>query len=143
MRKGILALLLTLLICLDGAWAQAQNPARISEGKLVKARPLPLSSVRLLGGPPAERWRRPPSCMKRAADASCRCSLLTGLQLYSGNFLDGSMKGKAGRAYGHRSGLCLETQHFPDSPNQPAFPSTVLRRGQRFHSVTEFRFSTR
>lgn len=66
-----------------------------------------------------------------------------GMQFYSGNFLDGSITGKDGKVYGHRSGLCLETQHFPDSPNHPNFPSTVLKPGQRYHSVTEFRFSTR
>jgi aldose 1-epimerase len=66
-----------------------------------------------------------------------------GIQFYSGNFLDGKIKGKQGRVYTHRSGLCLETQHFPDSPNQPKFPSTVLKPGARYHSVTELRFSTR
>jgi aldose 1-epimerase len=66
-----------------------------------------------------------------------------GIQFYSGNFLDGTIKGKSGAVYGHRSGLCLETQHFPDSPNQPNFPSTALKKGQGYHSVTEFRFSTR
>lgn len=66
-----------------------------------------------------------------------------GIQFYSGNFLDGTITGKNGNVYGQRSGLCLETQHFPDSPNHPAFPSTVLRKGQRFRSVTEFRLSTR
>ncbi len=66
-----------------------------------------------------------------------------GIQFYSGNFLDGTITGKQGKVYGHRSGLCLETQHFPDSPNQPSFPSTVLKPGHRYHTVTEFRFSTR
>lgn len=66
-----------------------------------------------------------------------------GLQFYSGNFLDGKHKGKRGIAYGRNSGLCLETQHFPDSPNQPAFPSTVLKKHQRFRSVTTYTFSTR
>ena len=65
-----------------------------------------------------------------------------GVQFYTGNFLDGSIKGKGGMTYGHRSGLCLETQHFPDSPNKPNFPSTVLKPGQRFHSTTIFRFRT-
>ena len=65
-----------------------------------------------------------------------------GLQFYSGNFLDGSFPAKAGRTYPHRSGLCLETQHFPDSPNQPTFPPTVLRPGETFRSSTLFRFST-
>jgi len=66
-----------------------------------------------------------------------------GIQFYSGNFLDGSITGKEGKVYGHRTGLCLETQHFPDSPNHANFPSTVLRPGQRYHSATEFRFSRR
>jgi galactose mutarotase-like enzyme len=64
-----------------------------------------------------------------------------GIQFYSGNFLDGSLVGKAGRAYGRRFGFCLETQHFPDSPNQPAFPSTILQPGGRFRSTTIFAFS--
>lgn len=63
-----------------------------------------------------------------------------GLQFYSGNFLDGSLQGK-GRRYGRRSGFCLETQHFPDSPNQPHFPNTVLRPGATYHSAATFRFS--
>jgi len=63
-----------------------------------------------------------------------------GLQLYSGNFLDGRVIGKAGRVYGHRAGLCLETQHYPDSPNQPGFPSTLLRPGSQHRSRTIFAF---
>ena len=63
-----------------------------------------------------------------------------GLQFYSGNFLDGTIRGKAGRLYRHRGGLCLETQHFPDSPNKPHFPSTVLRPGHEYRSRTVFRF---
>jgi len=65
-----------------------------------------------------------------------------GLQFYSGNFLDGSLAGKDGKMYARRSGFCMETQHFPDSPNESAFPSTVLRPGQRYHTVTVYRFST-
>jgi aldose 1-epimerase len=65
-----------------------------------------------------------------------------GIQFYSGNFLDGTLKGKNGQAYGHRTGLCLETQHFPDSPNHANFPSTVLRPGQRYQSRTTIAFST-
>lgn len=65
-----------------------------------------------------------------------------GVQLYTGNFLDGTLVGKGGRVYARRSGLCLETQHFPDSPNQPDFPSTVLRPGETFRSTTVFTFST-
>jgi aldose 1-epimerase len=63
-----------------------------------------------------------------------------GVQLYTGNFLDG-VKGKAGGPEGRRSGLCLETQHYPDSPNKPTFPSTVLRHGEVFRSTTAYRFS--
>jgi aldose 1-epimerase len=64
-----------------------------------------------------------------------------GIQFYSGNFLDGTITGKGGQAYRHRSGLCLETQHFPDSPNHPNFPSTVLRPNERYQSRTVFTFS--
>jgi len=66
-----------------------------------------------------------------------------GIQLYTGNFLDGSVIGKGGKAYKKNYGFCLETQHFPDSPNQPSFPSTVLRPGQTFRSTTVHKFSTR
>jgi aldose 1-epimerase len=66
-----------------------------------------------------------------------------GIQFYTGNFLDGTIKGKGGHVYQHRSGMCLETQHFPDSPNHSNFPSAELKAGQTFHTVTEFRFSTR
>jgi len=64
-----------------------------------------------------------------------------GVQFYTGNFLDGSVTGKKGTVYKRRSGFCLETQHFPDSPNQPSFPSTVLRPGQTYRTTTVFRFS--
>ncbi|SEO75066.1 aldose 1-epimerase [Mucilaginibacter gossypiicola] len=65
-----------------------------------------------------------------------------GLQFYSGNFLTGETKdGKGGKAYPHRSAFCLETQHFPDAPNQPAFASTVLKPGQTYHTVTIYKFS--
>lgn len=63
-----------------------------------------------------------------------------GLQFYSGNFLDGTITGKGGKVYTHRSGFCLETQHFPDSPNQPSFPATVLRPGQEYRTRTVFTF---
>jgi aldose 1-epimerase len=64
-----------------------------------------------------------------------------GLQFYSGNFLDGTLKGKSGKAYTKNSGFCLEAQHFPDSPNHPTFPSTVLRPGQAYRQTTIYRFS--
>jgi aldose 1-epimerase len=63
-----------------------------------------------------------------------------GVQFYTGNFLDGTIKGKGGKTYGPRYGLCLETQHFPDSPNKPNFPSAVLKAGAQFRSTTVFRF---
>jgi aldose 1-epimerase len=66
-----------------------------------------------------------------------------GIQFYTGNFLDGSVKGKGGKAYEFRSALCLETQHFPDSPNHPAFPTTELKPGERYHTVTVYSFSAR
>jgi len=65
-----------------------------------------------------------------------------GLQFYSGNFLHGQ-KGKAGATYAHRSGLCLETQHFPDSVNQPSFPSTILAPGASWRSTTSLHFAVR
>jgi aldose 1-epimerase len=64
------------------------------------------------------------------------------VQFYSGNFLDGSVTGRGGRAYRQGDGLCLETQHLPDSPNRPDFPSTVLRPGERYTTRTLFRFHT-
>ncbi len=63
-----------------------------------------------------------------------------GVQFYAGNFLDGTIRGKGGRVYAHRSGLCLETQHFPDSPNHVNFPSTILRPGATYRSRTVFTF---
>ncbi|MFH9175589.1 aldose epimerase family protein [Streptomyces albogriseolus] len=65
-----------------------------------------------------------------------------GLQFYSGNFLDGTLVGSGGRVYRQGDGLCLETQHFPDSPNQPAFPSTVLRPGETYRTTTVHTFGT-
>ena len=64
-----------------------------------------------------------------------------GLQFYSGNFLDGSQVGKGGLRYEHRSGFCLETQHFPDSPNKPDSPSTVLEPGRVYTHTTIYKFS--
>jgi aldose 1-epimerase len=66
-----------------------------------------------------------------------------GIQFYTGNFLDGSVKGKGGKPEEQRSALCLETQHFPDSPNHPAFPTTELKPGERYHTVTVYRLSAR
>jgi aldose 1-epimerase len=64
-----------------------------------------------------------------------------GIQFYTGNFLDGKTVGKGGATYPKRNAFCLETQHFPDSPNQPKFPSVVLNPGERYHTVTTYKFS--
>jgi aldose 1-epimerase len=64
-----------------------------------------------------------------------------GVQFYSGNFLDGALAGKGGKPIKYRSGFCLEPQHFPDSPNQPGFPSTELKPGDEFHSMTVYKFT--
>ncbi len=87
--------------------------------------------------------------MRRAAvvkdQGSGRCmevrTTQPGVQFYTGNFLDGTLHGK-GRTYSRRSGLCLETQHYPDSPNKPNFPSTVLRPGEKYREETVYRFYT-
>jgi aldose 1-epimerase len=63
-----------------------------------------------------------------------------GVQFYSGNFLDGSITGKGGKVYKQHYGMCLETQHFPDSPNQKTFPNTILKPGERFKEVTVYKF---
>ena len=63
-----------------------------------------------------------------------------GMQFYTGNFLDGALTGKSGKPYPRRSGFCFETQHYPDSPNQPSFPTTTLRRGATYRSTTIYRF---
>ena len=66
-----------------------------------------------------------------------------GVQFYTGNYLDGTITGKAGKPYPRRSGFCLETQHYPDSPNQPNFPTTTLKKGAVYRSTTIYRFSAR
>ena len=65
------------------------------------------------------------------------------VQFYTGNFLDGTVTGKHGHVYKRRNAFCLETQHYPDSPNHPAFPSTILKPSQTFHEKTVFKFSTK
>ena len=64
-----------------------------------------------------------------------------GVQFYSGNFLDGSFTGREGMVFTKHTGFCLETQHYPDSPNEPSFPTTELKPGQTWHSTTIFQFS--
>jgi aldose 1-epimerase len=63
-----------------------------------------------------------------------------GVQLYGGNFLNGTSIGKSGKPYLKRNAFCLETQHFPDSPNQPKFPSTLLKPGEIYKSTTVYKF---
>ena len=65
-----------------------------------------------------------------------------GVQLYTANWLDGSLVGKGGVVYNRHCGLCLETQHFPNSINIPHFPNTVLKPGETYHQLTIYRFST-
>jgi len=85
-------------------------------------------------------------CARVADPATGRTLTMTttepGLQFYSGNFLDGKITGAAGRQYRQGDAFCLETQHFPDSPNRPEFPSTVLRPGETLRSTTAHRFGT-
>jgi len=66
-----------------------------------------------------------------------------GIQFYTGNFLDGTLTGKSGKIYQKRTGFCLETQHYPDSPNHPKFPTTTLRKGATYRSTTIYRFSAK
>ncbi len=66
-----------------------------------------------------------------------------GIQFYTGNFLDGTIKGRGGQVYQQRAAFCLETQHFPDSPNKPGFPSTVLKPGQKYSTTTIYGFSAK
>jgi aldose 1-epimerase len=66
-----------------------------------------------------------------------------GIQLYVGNFLDGTLIGKSGKAYAHRTGFCLETQHYPDSPNKPSFPTTTLKPGETYKTTTVYKFYTK
>ena len=66
-----------------------------------------------------------------------------GVQFYCGNFLDGRLTGKAGKSYLYRGAVVLETQHFPDSPNQPNFPNTILKPGETYRTQTVYRFSAK
>jgi len=65
-----------------------------------------------------------------------------GMQLYTANHIEGEIKGKGGAIYHFRSAYCFETQHFPDTPNQPSFPTATLKPGEKYHQITQFRFST-
>ena len=65
------------------------------------------------------------------------------IQFYTGNFLDGTIKGKSGTIYNRRTGICLETEHYPDSPNQPKFPTTLLKPNETYHTTTTYKFSVK
>lgn len=93
------------------------------------------------------QWGDPPRLAARVTEPKSGrvMEVLTtepGLQFYTGNFLDGSLVGKGGKKYEFRYGFCMETQHFPDSPNQPKFPTTVLKPGARYQATTIYRFTT-
>jgi aldose 1-epimerase len=66
-----------------------------------------------------------------------------GMQFYTGNFLDGTLTGKSGKIYQRRFGFCFETQHYPDSPNHPAFPTTTLKQGATYKSTTVYKFGSK
>ena len=68
---------------------------------------------------------------------------LPGVQFYAGNFLDGSFVCKKGIKYPQRSAMCFESQHYPDSPNQPQFPTTVVRPGEKYQTVTIYKFGVK
>ncbi len=90
-----------------------------------------------------DRWRRAAQVFEPTSKRVMEVfTSEPGLQFYSGNFLDGSTPGKQGRHIEYRTGLCLETQHFPDSPNHPQFPSTVVSPERAFTSSTVYRFSS-
>ncbi|WP_165855099.1 aldose epimerase family protein [Marinobacter sp. JSM 1782161] len=97
----------------------------------------------VLSGEPGEDGLRPAARLEDRASGRVVeiASSEPGIQFYSGNFLDGSLTGKSGQPYVHRSGLALETQHFPDSPNQDGFPSTLVTPDEPYRSRTVYRFS--
>jgi aldose 1-epimerase len=97
------------------------------------------------GGAPA-REGLPPAAVVREPASGRVLEVWTdqpGLQFYAGNFLDGTLRGKGGRLYRQGDAFCLETQHWPDSPNRPDFPSTVLRPGETFRTSTLWRLTAR
>jgi aldose 1-epimerase len=134
------------LRCVDGTEMDFREPHRIGDRIDSGAEQL------VLGGGYDHTWvvdrsgpGLVPAARVREPSSGRTLEVLTtepGIQFYSGNFLEGRLRGKSGTAYAKRGGFCLETQHFPDSPNQPSFPSTILIPGQRWTSETVFRFGT-
>ena len=97
----------------------------------------------VLNGGRRVSWPGGAASTSRRAAGCWRCRTTEpGVQFYTGNFLDGTITGKGGIVYSQHHGFCLETQHFPDSPNHPNFPSTVLRPGEKYQKTTVYRFST-
>ena len=139
------------------------GPGSIPTGELapVEGTPMDLRSARKIGesidepfhqltmaGGYDHNWAVPPREYKQiglayAADTGIAMSVysdMAGVQFYTGNFLDGCPPGKGGAIYGNRHGFCLETQFYPDTPNKPGFPPCVLRAGEEFTSLTDYRF---
>ena len=95
------------------------------------------------GGGHSDGFPDPDAC-RRTPATGIRLDVYTtepGIQVYCGNFLDGSVKGKKGAVYGFRSAVCLETQKYPDTPNKPEWPSAVLRPGEKYESRCIYKFS--
>ena len=89
-------------------------------------------------------WDRQHRSTIREREGLWRCmSTQPGVQFYSGNFLDGTITGKGGQSLSEELRFCLETQHFPDSPNQPSFPNTILRPGEKFQETTVWKFGVK
>jgi len=95
----------------------------------------------VLDGPTGEQKTAARVCSPRTGIIMEVLTTMPGVQFYSGNFLDGCPTGKGGAQYAARSGFCLETQYFPDSPNHPNFPSPVLRKGENYRQKTVYRFT--
>ena len=91
----------------------------------------------------AETVTHTATCMSGSGRVMAVYTTQPGVQFYTGNMLDGSLHGRDGRVYTKHTGFCLETQHFPDSPNQRQFPSTVLEPGETYRQTTIYQFGTR
>ena len=128
----------------DGTDLDFRKPTRIGEriDSLTKTAALGYDHNFVLKGPDeGKEFRFAAMLMDPKSGRIMRISTTEiGIQFYSGNFLDGTVKGKSGKTYQHRSAVCLETQHFPDSVNQESFPSTILKPGEEFKSTTVFSF---
>ena len=142
------------LACFALAYAStaSADPSLRCKGRIMKVG-VPAAYILSECGPPANLTIQETTARAGTADGSTRVIGLTLSEqwIYERgwgrfpavlHFLDGTLKGKGGHVYSRRTGFCLETQHFPDSPNKPAFPSTILHPGETFSSKTVFTFST-